>query len=130
MLIFLCNFCCDLHQRASNYVICGTCHKCSMLCDCNEPFGNQVSTSSSVFDGIESLFDSTNEVFDKSSLFLNCNYYYTISLNSQILNHSNTNDLFFIHFNIGSLQKNIDKFTHYISQFHEFPDVIAITETN
>ena len=62
---FLCNFCCNLHQRASNYVICGTCHKCSMLCDCNEQFGNQVSTSSSVVDGIESLSDSTNEVLIK-----------------------------------------------------------------
>ena len=79
---FLCNFCCDLHQRASNYVICGTCHKWSTLCDCNKQFGNQVSTSSSVVDGIESLSGSTNELFDQSSLFLNCNYYDTISLNS------------------------------------------------
>ena len=99
-----------------------------MLCDCNElQFSNQVSTSSSVVDGIESLSDSTNELFDQSCLFLNCNYYDTIFLNSQILNRSNTNDLFFIHFNIRSLQKNIDKLTHYISQFHKLPDVIAIT---
>ena len=72
---------------------------------------------------------STNEVFDQSSLFLNCNYYDTISLNSQILNRSITNDLFFIHLNIRSLQKNIDKLTHYISQFHKLPDIIAITKT-
>ena len=104
-------------------------HKCSMLCDCNEQFGNQVSTSSSVVDGIESLSDNADKVFDQSSLFLNCNYYDTISLNGQILNRSNTNDLVFIHFNIRSLQKNINKLTHYISQFHKLPDVIPITET-
>ena len=100
---FLCNFCCDLHQRASNYLISATCHKCSMLCDCNESLVIKLPSLSSVVDGIESLSDSTNKVFDQSSLFLNCNYYDTISLNSQILNRSNTN--IFIHFNIRSLQK-------------------------
>ena len=75
------------------------------------------------------LSDSTNEVFDQNSLFLNCIYYDTISLSSQILNRSNINNLFFIHFNIRSLQKNIDKLTHYISQFYKLPDLKAITET-
>ena len=41
----------------------------------------------------------------------------------------NSNDLFFIHFNIRSLQKNINKLTHYLSQLHKLSDVIAITET-
>ena len=31
-------------------------------------------------------------------------------------------------FNIRSLQKNIDKLTHYLLQFHKLPDVTAITE--
>ena len=34
-----------------------------------------------------------------------------------------------MHFNIRSLQKNIDKLTHYILQLQKLPDIIAITET-
>ena len=34
-----------------------------------------------------------------------------------------------MHFNTRSLQKNIDKLTHYILQLKKLPDIIAILET-
>ena len=60
-------------------------------------------------------------------LFLDCNYHDIASINNHASN--NYNELLLMHSNIRSLQKNIDKLTHYILQLQKLPDIIAITET-
>ena len=52
-------------------------------------------------------------------------YYYTPSLIPRL----NSNELFLLHINIRSLQKNFDELVNLISQFTVLPDVICITET-
>ena len=121
---FLCNPCCNLNQCERICAICKTCHLNVMICDCRKH--TQTFVSGSGPDSVESF--GNDEVYDINSLFSHCNYYDTITLN-KILNPSTLNNLFIIHFNIRSLQKNVDKLTHYISQFRKLPDVIAITET-
>ena len=60
-------------------------------------------------------------------LFGECEYYSTDSLNNILRNR--TNELLIIHFNIQSLEKNIDKVSQYLSELKRQPDVIALTET-
>ena len=60
-------------------------------------------------------------------LFLDCNYHDIASITNHVSN--NYNDLLLMHFYTRSLQKNIDKLTHYILQFKKLPDIIAIAET-
>ena len=38
-------------------------------------------------------------------------------------------ELFIIHFNVRSLQKNIDNLTTFLANISEMPDIIAISET-
>ena len=38
-------------------------------------------------------------------------------------------DLFIIHFNIRSLQKNVQTLNNYLSQLDKQPDIIALSET-
>ena len=60
-------------------------------------------------------------------LFNECEYYSTDYLNNILRNR--TNELLIIHFNIRSLEKNIDKMSQYLSELKRQPDVIALTET-
>ena len=60
-------------------------------------------------------------------LFNECEYCSTDSQNNILRNR--TNELLIIHFNIRSLEKNIDKMSQYLSELKTQPDVIALTET-
>ena len=60
-------------------------------------------------------------------LFNECEYCSTDSQNNILRNR--TNELLIIHFNIRSLEKNIDKMSQYLSELTTQPDVIALTET-
>ena len=54
-----------------------------------------------------------------------CSYYDTPSLIPKL----NSNELFLLHINIRSLQKNFDNLVNFTSQFTVLPDIICITET-
>ena len=54
-----------------------------------------------------------------------CSYYDTPSLIPRL----NSNELFLLHINIRSLQKNFDDLVNLISQFTVIPDITCITET-
>ena len=54
-----------------------------------------------------------------------CSNYDTPSL----ISRSTSNELFLLHINIRSLQKNFDDLVNFISQFTVLPDIICITET-
>ena len=54
-----------------------------------------------------------------------CSYYDTLSLIPRL----KSNELFLLHINIRSLQKNFDDLVNLISQFTVLPDIICITET-
>ena len=51
------------------------------------------------------------------------------SINNLLCSKNKSNHLFMIHFNVRSLQKNIDKLSHYLTDFNRKPDVIAVSET-
>ena len=126
-----CVSCCDLQARVANYcAICRVCseHSTQCSCICNELDGSDASKADTI-EGIKhSLGNSHFETDDISeALFLPCDYHNIKSINEHIRN--NKCNLFLIHINIRSLQKNIDKLTHFISELGKSPDVIAITET-
>ena len=59
--------------------------------------------------------------------FSNCVYHNFTSLNNEVKHKRD--DLFIMHFNVRSLQKNVDKLTTILADFSETPDIIAISET-
>ena len=59
--------------------------------------------------------------------FDNCVYHDITSLNNVV--NLKTNELFILHFNVRSLQKNIDKLITLLVTFSETPDIIAISQT-
>ena len=59
--------------------------------------------------------------------FDNCVYYDVKSLNNVV--NLKTDELFILHFNVRSLQKNIDNLNTLLATFSETPDIIAISET-
>ena len=61
-------------------------------------------------------------------LFSNSEYYDTSELNNKI-NSRKLKDLFMIHMNIRSLQKNFDALHTFLSNLYKMPDIIALTET-
>lgn len=67
---------------------------------------------------------------DYAEVFFNqCGYYDLDLLNAKLAGNKRPNDIFLIHFNIRSLQKNIDKLSDYISTLDKQPEIIALTET-
>ena len=62
-----------------------------------------------------------------NDVFKNCLYYDDKSLNRILKNQPN--DLLIMHFNIRSLQKNIDALITYVLGLERLPDVIGITKT-
>ena len=72
---------------------------------------------------IKSLID--NEYQDV--LFSECKYFTTYSLNNAL--RYRLGDVLIVHFNIRSLQKNIDKMSQYLSELEKQPEIIALTET-
>ena len=97
-----------------------------MLCD-----------SRTVDAGSDQHFDSTRPddftlgTYDENSNYCNflnnCEYHNISSLNN-VVKHKK-DDLFIVHFNVQSLQKNIDKLTTLLANVSETPDIIAISET-
>ena len=75
--------------------------------------------------------DFTLRTCDENSsycdFFDNCEYHDISSLN-KVVKHKK-DDLFIMHFNMRSLQKNIDKLTTLLANLSETPDIIAISET-
>ena len=59
--------------------------------------------------------------------FDNCVYHDITSLNNEV--NLKTDELFILHFNVRSLQKNIDKLITLSATFSEALDIIAISET-
>ena len=51
------------------------------------------------------------------------------SINNLLCSKNKSNHLFMIHFNVRSLQKNIDKLSHYLTDLNRKPDVVAVSET-
>ena len=51
------------------------------------------------------------------------------SINNLLCSKNKSNHLFMIHFNVRSLQKNIDKLLHYLTDSNRKPDVVAVSET-
>ena len=64
---------------------------------------------------------------DYVELFGTCEY--VDSQNHNWLNNKKIGDLFLIHFNLRSLQKNIDKLCDYLAGFKNQPEIVAISET-
>ena len=56
-------------------------------------------------------------------------YYDHASINNLLCSKNKSNHLFIIHFNVRSLQKNIDKLSHYLTDLNRKPDVLAVSET-
>ena len=124
-----------LHQSCiilANYcAICRACLKHTTQCRCSKQNGHVISATGALDYGIE--FENDNDITELENdgfnelLFLDCNYHDIASINNHASN--NYNDLLLMHFNTRSLQKNIDKLTHYILHLKKLPDIIAITET-
>ena len=126
--LLTCNFCSDF---ASHCEVCKICPRNSAYCSCNNQINNHISALSFSNVYVERTLDNLNCNSDNlyESLFLNCQYHDIVSTNEYLdLNNSSPN-LFLIHFNVRSLQKNFDKLTNYILQIKKLPDIIAITET-
>ena len=69
--------------------------------------------------------DST-KVVDLVTNLIPCEYWNTIGLTNFL---TSKNNLFTIHVNIRSLQKNIEDLLHLITEFKIPPNVICVTET-
>ena len=65
---------------------------------------------------------------DYSELFSKCGYFNIESINKMLF-YKNKDDWFIIHFNIRSLQKNVETLNNYLSQLDKQPDIIALNET-
>ena len=133
-----CKFCFDAKEfqtdaiNLANYcAICRACLKHTTQCRCSKQNGHVISATGALDYGIE--FENDNDITELENdgfnklLFLDCNYHDIASINNHASN--NYNDLLLMHFNTRSLQKNIDKLTHYILQLKKLSDIIAITET-
>ena len=123
-----CNFCSDF---ASHCEVCRICPRHSAFCSCSNQINNHTSGLSFSNVGVERTLDNLNCNSDNlyKSLFLNCQYHDIVSINEYLDLNINRPNLFLIHFNVRSLQKNLDKLTNYILQMKKLPDIIAITET-
>ena len=123
-----CSFCSDF---ASHCEVCRICPRHSAYCSCTNQINNHTSGLSFSNIGVERTLDNLNYDSDNlyESLFLNCHYHDIVSINEYLDLNINRPNLFLIHFNVRSLQKNLDKLTNYILQMKKLPDIIAITET-
>ena len=82
--------------------------------DCLAPLSNALSTQTAIA--------------DYNDFFSNCNYCSVQELNNKLRNGKDS-ELFLIHVNIRSIQKNIDNLTNFLSEFKQKPDFILLTET-
>ena len=64
------------------------------------------------------LFSMPSDYYDDHSL-----------INNLLCSKNKSNHLFMVHFNVRSLQKNIDKLSHYLTDLNRKPDVVAVSET-
>ena len=87
---------------------------------------------------IDNSINSTNwkanlnqqEQDNQNNEFLMNNHYYGTSKIKRLVTNSIKKDgLFVMHFNVRSLQKNLDALCHYIEEIELLPDIIAVTET-
>ena len=129
-------------QMRNHVTCCTSIAQCSRLTDrfeCNNCYSiERSSRSTQKSSNFGSSYHSTltdddtsikglNEIEYQDMLFNKCEYHGTDSLNNILRNR--TNELLIIHFNIRSLEKNIDKMSQYLSELKRQPDVIALTET-
>ena len=123
-----CNFCSDF---ASHCEVCRICPRHSAYCSCSNQINNHTSGLSFSNVGVERTLHNLNCNSENlyESLFLNCQHHDIVSINEYLDLNNNRLNLFLIHFNVRSLQKNFDKLTNYILQIKKLPDIIAITET-
>ena len=56
-------------------------------------------------------------------------YYDHSSINNLLCSKNKFDHLFMIRFNIRSLQKNIDKLLHYLTDLNRKPNVLTVSET-
>ena len=64
------------------------------------------------------LFSMPSDYYDNHS-----------SINNLLCSKNKSNHLFRIHFNVRSLQKNIDKLSHYLTDLNRKHDVVAVSQT-
>ena len=82
--------------------------------DCLAPLSNALSTHTAIA--------------NYNDFFSNCNHYSVQELNNKFSNGKNS-ELFLIHVDIKSLQKNIDNLTNFLSELKQKPNFILPTET-
>ena len=77
---------------------------------------------------IENFQISSDGIEYNEILFNKSNYHYLSCIKNLIQNKQN-NEIFAIHFNARSLQKNIDYLHYLVTEFKKKPEIIAISET-
>ena len=97
--------------------------------DCASTIANSIKTKNP--NASNNLPDIDAEL-DYNDLFcMPSDYYYDHnSINNLLFSKNKSNHLSIIHFNVRSLQKNIDKLSHYLTNLNRKPDVVAVSETN
>ena len=145
----ICIVCAKSCVTAKDYTTCPNCsrslHKtCSTSKIRDNPFENKNPVSSCLlcdsriinashdkhFDSMRSENFTLGTCDDNSNhcdFFDNCVYHDVKSLNHVV--NLKTDELFILHFNVCSLQKNIDNLITLLATFSETPDIIAISET-
>ena len=102
---------------------------------CSNPLtasNNTNKTSITSVDQNTAFNNSTNDLEDNEyhDLFASCKYFEIDEINQTLSKvKSCQRNLFVMHFNVRSLQKNFCKLSLYVSQLSTKPDVIAVTET-
>ena len=71
--------------------------------------------------------ETCNQNSSYCDFFNNCEYHDVLSLNNVV--KYKKDELLIIHFNVRSLQKNIDNLTTFLANISEMPDIIAISES-
>ena len=115
----------------SDGAVCRACREQFTHCSCTDRVSCvafEAETSAEADEVVSNDLCSDSD-FLSDSLFFICDYHDVASINRYINSNINNPNLFLIHFNIRSLQKNFDSLVNYISQLNKTPDVIAITET-
>ena len=122
---FSCDFCTRLQQHNDN-VVCDTCQEC---CCHNRALVNEVSSCNEKNQPGSTLVQDTDHCYqnpdralaqfhsnddDYSELFGKCGYFNIESINKTLF-YKNKDNLFIIHFNIRSLQKNVETLNNYLS---------------
>ena len=73
--------------------------------------------------------NADTDCFDHNYSDLFSTSYYVDACKRNLFDKKNHDDLFIIHFNVRSIQKNIDSLNNLLSSFKNQPDIVAISKT-